>query len=81
MPFKAYSDYFRPEELGILDAAYDAAWQDLWTERLTLGVEQTSVLKKNLAQIILASACNGKRDVEQLKEAALRGVSRQREPR
>ena len=33
------------------------------------------VLKKNLAQIILASACNGKRDIEQLKEIALRGVS------
>ena len=25
------------------------------------------VLKKNLAQIILALACNGKRDMEQLK--------------
>jgi hypothetical protein len=34
------------------------------------------VLKKNLAQIILASACTGKRDVEQLKEVALRGVSK-----
>ena len=76
MPFEAYSAYFRPEELGILAAAYDAAWQDLWAERLTLGAEQTSVLKKNLAQIILASACTGKRDVEQLKEVALRGVSR-----
>ena len=64
------------QELGILAAAYDAAWQDLWTERLTLGAEQTSVLKKNLAQIILASACTGKRDVEQLKEVALRGVSK-----
>ena len=32
-------------------------------------------LKKNLAQIILASACNGKRDMQQLKEIALRGVS------
>ena len=69
MPFEAYSAYFRPEELGILA-------QDLWTERLTLGAEQTSVLKQNLAQIILASACNGKRDVEQLKEVALRGVSK-----
>jgi hypothetical protein len=46
MPFEAYLAYFRPEELGILAAAYDAAWQDLWTERLTLGAEQTSVLKK-----------------------------------
>ena len=58
MPFEAYSAYFRAEELGVLAAAYDAAWQDLWTERLTLGAEQTLVLKKNLAQIILASACN-----------------------
>jgi hypothetical protein len=33
MPFEAYSAYFRPEELGVLAAAYDAAWQDLWTER------------------------------------------------
>src|SRR5215510_15668243 len=77
MPFEAYSAYFRPEELDVLDAAYDAAWQDLWTERLTLGAEQASALQKNLAQIILASACNGKRDVDQLKEVALRGVSRQ----
>jgi hypothetical protein len=56
-------------------AAYDAAWQDLWTKRLTLSADQVPVLKKNLAQIILASARNGKRDVEQLKEIALRGVS------
>jgi hypothetical protein len=75
MPFEAYSAHFRREELDILAAAYDAAWQDLWIERLTLGAEQTSVLKKNLAQIILASACNRKRDVAQLKEVALRGVS------
>jgi hypothetical protein len=75
MPFEAYSAHFRPDELDTLAAAYEAAWQDLWTERLTLGAEQTSVLKKNLAQIILASACSGKRDVTQLKEVALRGAS------
>jgi hypothetical protein len=46
MPFEAYSAYFRPEELGVLAAAYDAAWQDLWTERLTLGAEQTLVQKE-----------------------------------
>ena len=71
MPFEAYSAYFRPEELDILAAAYDAAWQDLWTERLTLGAEQTSVLKKNLAQIILASACSGKRDVHTTKRGCI----------
>ena len=55
--------------------AYDAAWRDLWTKRLTLPAEQVPALKKNLAQIILASACSGKRDVGPLKEIALRGVS------
>ena len=75
MRLRDYSYFFRPEEFDALTAAYDAAWQDLWTKRLTLTSDQVPVLKKNLAQIILASACNGKRDVEQLKEIALRGVS------
>ena len=75
MRLRDYSSFFRPEEFDALTAAYDAAWQDLWTKRLTLTSDQVPVLKKNLAQIILASACNGKRDVEQLKEIALRGVS------
>jgi len=75
MRLRDYSSFFRPKEFDALTAAYDAAWQDLWTKRLTLTADQVPVLKKNLAQIILASACNGKRDVEQLKEIALRGVS------
>ena len=75
MQLRDYSSFFRPEEFHSLTAAYDAAWQDLWTKRLTLTSDQVPVLKNNLAQIILASACNGKRDVEQLKDIALRGVS------
>jgi hypothetical protein len=70
-----YSSFFPPKEYDALTAAYDAAWQDLWTKRLTLNADQVPVLKKNLTQIILASACNGKRDVEQLKDIALRCVS------
>ena len=70
-----FSCFFPPEEFDALTAAYDAAWQDLWTERLTLNARQVPVLKKNLTQIILASACNGKRNVEQLKDIALRSVS------
>ena len=66
---------FGLKSLTALTAAYDAAWRDLWTKRLTLPAEQVPALKKNLAQIILASACSGKRDVGQLKEIALRGVS------
>src|SRR6266540_2824150 len=68
-----YSSFFQPNEFDALTAAYDAAWQNLWTKRLTLTAHQTPVLKRNLAQIILASACNGKRDVEQPKEI-MRGV-------
>ena len=75
MRLRDYSSFFRPEEFDALTTAYDAAWRDLWTKRLTLPAEQVPALKKNLAQIILASACSGKRDVGQLKEIALRGVS------
>ena len=74
MHLRDYSSFFQPEEFDALTAAYDAAWQHLWTNR-PLTADQAPILKKNLAQIILASACNGKRDVEQLKEIALRGVS------
>ena len=45
------------------------------TNRPTLTADQVQVLKKNLAQIILASACNGKRDLVRLTEIAVRGVS------
>ena len=75
MRLRDYSPYFQPEELDAMTAAYDAAWQHLRTNRRTLTAEQVQVLKKKLAQIILASACNGKRDVVRLKEIALRGVS------
>ena len=75
MRLRDYSSFFQPQEFDALTAAYEAAWQDLWTKRLTLNPDQVPVLKKNLAQIILASACNGKRDMQQLKEIALRGIS------
>ena len=75
MHLRDYSSFFQPEEFEALTAAYDAAWRHLWGSTLT--PDQVPVLQKKLAQIILASACNGKRDVEQLKEIALRGVSGQ----
>ena len=75
MRLQHYSSFFRPEEFDAMTAAYDAAWQHLQTNRPTLTADQVRVLKKNLAQIILASACTGKRDVERLKEIALLGVS------
>jgi hypothetical protein len=75
MRLQHYSSFFRPEEFDAMTAAYDAALQHLQTNRPTLTADQVRVLKKNLAQIILASACTGKRDVERLKEIALRGLS------
>lgn len=75
MRLRDYSSFFQPEELNAMTAAYDAAWQHLRTNRPSLTAQQLQLLKKKLAQIILASACNGKRDAVQLKEIALRGVS------
>ena len=74
MPFKEYSPFFRPEELDALTAAYNSAWHQL-SDSLAASPDQTYVAKKNLAQIILAAACNGEREPERLKEIALRGVS------
>jgi hypothetical protein len=76
MRLRDYSSHFLPEELDAMTAAYDAAWQHLRTNKPSLTAEQVQVLKRNLAQIILASACNGKRDFMRLKEIALRGLSR-----
>jgi hypothetical protein len=75
MRLRDYAPFFQPEELDAMTAAYDAAWQHLRTNRSRLTAEQVKVLRKRLAQIILASACNGKRDAARLKEIALRGVS------
>jgi hypothetical protein len=55
-----------------LTAAYEAAWQHLRATGTTR--DQPAVLKKNLAQIILASACKGEREVEALKDIALRAL-------
>ena len=73
MPFQEYSLYFQSDELDVLTAAYEAAWQHLRATGTTR--DQAAVLKKNLAQIILASACKGEREVEQLKAIALKALA------
>ena len=47
MHLRDYSSFFQPEEFIALTAAYDAAWQHLWTKRLDLTADQVPVLKKN----------------------------------
>ena len=73
MIFKKYAAFFQPHELDALTAAYVAVWQEVRaTEHIR--ASEASVLKNNLAQIILASACTGERDTERLKQIALRAV-------
>jgi hypothetical protein len=73
MIFKKYAAFFQPHELDALTAAYDAAWQQVQA-RKPLKESEALVLKHNFVQIILASACNGERDAERLKQIALRAV-------
>ena len=68
MPFQKYAAFFEPNELDILTAAYDAVWQQIWTTS-AMNETQAAVIKNNLAQIILASACTGERDMERLKKS------------
>src|SRR6476659_7553636 len=75
MRLQDFASFFRREEFDAMTAAYDAAWQHLRSHKPTLTDDQVRSLKKKLAQIILASACNGNRDVVRLKEIALRGIS------
>ena len=72
MPFREWSSYFLPDDLNAFTAAYEVAWEQLRTTRAT--PDKDAVLKRNLAQIILASACKGEREIEQLKDIALRAL-------
>jgi len=72
VPFREYSSHFPTSQLDAFTAAYDAAWNELLDRGTT--PDQAAVLKKNLAQIILASACKVERDVERLKAIALRAL-------
>jgi hypothetical protein len=71
--FKKYAAFFQPHELDALSAAYVAAWREVRSAR-HVNPNDAMVLRNNLAQIILASACTGERDTERLKQIALRAI-------
>ena len=75
MRLQDFASFFRRDEFDAMTAAYDAAWQHLRSRKPALTEDQARTLRRKLAQIILASACNGIRDVVRLKEIALRGIS------
>jgi hypothetical protein len=74
MPFQSYASYFSLEELKAMRSAYAAALNDLSSQTLTVPPGKVPALKGKLAQLILASACNKKREADELKEIALRGL-------
>jgi len=74
MDLRNYSPYFDPEHLSALTAAFDAAWQNVRERTGAVDANRAGVLKQKLAQLILASACNGQRDPQSLRDIALRGV-------
>ena len=76
MPFQQYAAFFKPEELDTLTAAFDATWQELCVCGFDLGSEdKIALLRRKLAQRILVSAtAGGVRDVETMKEQAMRSL-------
>jgi hypothetical protein len=77
MPFRQYAPFFEPEELDTLTAAFNATWQELSAAGMDLSTEdKVALVKRKLAQRILVSAtAGGVRDVETLKEQALRSLA------
>ena len=76
VPFQQYAPFFKPEELDTLTAAFEATWQELSASGLDLSSEDNiALLKRKLAQRILVSAtAGGVRDVETMKEQAMRSL-------
>jgi hypothetical protein len=76
MPFRQYAPYFEPEELDTLTSAFDVVWLELSASGIDLSTEEkVARVKKNLAQRILVSAtAGGVRDVETLRDQALRSL-------
>ena len=76
MPFLQAS-YFKPEELDALTAAFNETLQELRASSIdSTDEDKVALVTRKLAQRILVSAkAGGVRDVETLKEQALRSLS------
>jgi hypothetical protein len=76
VPFQKYAPFFQPEELDTLGAAFDATLQELRGLGLDLSsADKIALVKRQLVQRILVSAtAGGVRDLETLKEQAMRSL-------
>jgi hypothetical protein len=76
MAFQKFAAHFGPEQLAVMQAAFDATWEELRASRLDLSTEdKAALMKKKLALRILVSAtAGGVRDFETFKQQALRSL-------
>ena len=75
MPFRdENTSAFGPDDLDILTAAFNAAWEQLATTDGRIASEDQIELKKRLATCILACATPGQLDRAKLTEAGLKAL-------
>jgi hypothetical protein len=73
MPFRdENTSAFGPDDLDIITAAFNAAWEQLATTDGRLGSEDQIELKKRLATCILACATPGQLDRVKLTKEGLK---------
>lgn len=77
MPFQEFASFFGPDELDAMTAAYNSAWCQLWIAGVAVTAYPPAILKKKIAQVILAAACAGPREQKRLEQVAVRALSRQ----
>jgi hypothetical protein len=63
---------FSPEDVRILVAAFDAAWQYVQSSGGHRSALQTEEARNLIAKVILEAACQGERNERHLTECALR---------
>jgi hypothetical protein len=62
---------FQPEEVRILVAAFDAAWESVQSSGAQLSDDQIEEARNLIAKIIIEAASQGERDERRLTECAL----------
>ena len=67
---------FDPDAVGILLAAFDAAWQSIKNSRARLSDKQTELVRATLAKYIIEQAKRGELDQRRLYEGALLRLAR-----
>ena len=67
---------FDPDAVGILLAAFDAAWQSIKASGARLSDKQTELVRATLANYIIEQARRGELDERRLSEGALLHLAR-----